>query len=212
MPRGGKRKGAGRPRGSGKFGEETIAMRVPKSKEDTVKRLIQPDIPVSLLHSIADYVRDGNELREGMSIAEIFRLKPQSSAIAVPLFAHGVAAGYPSTAEDYVEAEVDLNEQLVRDPQKTFIVRAAGDSMIDAGIHPGDLMVVDTTIESLDRRQGKIVIASVNNELTVKRLERREREGLFLVPENPKYNPIEIKEEMDFRVWGVVTNVIHAVS
>ena len=209
MPRGGKRKGAGRPRGSGKFGEETIAMRVPKSKEDTVKRLIQPDIPVSLLHSIADYIQDGNELREGMSVAEIFRPKSNSLAIAVPLFGHGVAAGYPSTAEDYVEAEVDLNEQLIRDPQKTFIVRAAGDSMIDAGIHPGDLMVVDTAIE---RREGKIVIASVNNELTVKRLEERKQEGLFLVPENPKYNPIQIKEEMDFRIWGVVTNVIHSVS
>jgi DNA polymerase V len=79
--------------------------------------------------------------------------------------------------------------------------------MIDAGIHPGDLLVVDRALEPTS---GRVVIAVVNGELTVKRLQRQ-RGKLYLVPENPDYQPLEISEAMAFEVWGVVTTVIHAV-
>lgn len=121
------------------------------------------------------------------------------------LYATRVAAGMPSPTEDYTEGLLDLNKHLMRDPETTFFVRVSGDSMIDAGIHPEDLLVVD---RGLRPSNGKVVIAVINGELTVKRL-FKERNKLYLMPENPNYPAIEITEEMDFMIWGVVTNVIH---
>lgn len=118
-----------------------------------------------------------------------------------------VAAGMPIPTEDYTEGKIDLNEHLIKNPATTFFVRVSGDSMIDAGIHPGDLLVVD---RSLTPASGKIVIAAVNSELTVKRL-FKQRQKLFLMPENPNYPAIEITEEIAFLIWGVVTSVIHSV-
>ena len=123
----------------------------------------------------------------------------------LPLFSGKVAAGFPSPADDYVEKTLDLNELLVQKPAATFFVRAQGESMLGAGIHPNDILVVDRSIEPVP---GKIVICALNGELTVKRLER-DNEQWKLKAENPEYPDIAIYEELEMVIWGVVTNVIH---
>ena len=122
-----------------------------------------------------------------------------------PLMATPVAAGFPSPAEQYIESPLDLNELLVHRPAATFFVRAAGDSMTGAGIRPGDILVVD---RSLEARDGSIVIACVDNEFTVKFL-RSDGERWYLQPANRKYKPITFSEGMELRIFGVVTAVIH---
>jgi DNA polymerase V len=124
-----------------------------------------------------------------------------------PLFKSGVSAGFPSPAADYEEGKLDLNRHLVKNPAATFFVKVNGDSMIGAGIHPGDLLVVDRSLEPADK---SVVIAVVNGELTVKRIRIRKGE-ITLEPENEKYSVRQIAEGVDFEVWGVVTNVIHAL-
>jgi len=128
-----------------------------------------------------------------------------ATACPLTLFMVPVAAGSPSPTEDYIEGQLDLNQYLIRHPAMTFFVRASGDSMIQAGVHPGDLLVVDRALEP---RDGSVVIAVVNGELTVKRLSQ-EGERLLLLAENDRYCPLEINEHTDFQIWGVVTNVIH---
>ena len=122
-----------------------------------------------------------------------------------PLFMVPVAAGFPSPADDYIEGRLDLNEHLIRHPAATFFVRVTGESMIDAGIHPGDILIVDRAIEPADK---KVVVAVVDGELTVKRI-RMTAGRVYLVPENESFAPFEITREMNFEIWGVVTNVIH---
>ena len=122
-----------------------------------------------------------------------------------PIFMAPVTAGFPSPAEDYIEGKLDLNEHLVKHPAATFFVRVTGDSMIDAGIHPGDILIVDRSLEAADK---KVVIAVVEGELTVKRI-RLINEKIVLMPENENYKPLQINNETDFEIWGVVTNVIH---
>ena len=121
-------------------------------------------------------------------------------------FDAAVPAGFPSPAEDFTERRLDLNELLVRHPAATFFVRATGSSMTGAGIHPGDILVVDRSVEAAP---GKIVVAAVDGEYAVKRL-KRERGRLRLVSEASGYPPIELADESDLRVFGVVTHVIHA--
>ncbi|MFH7326602.1 LexA family protein [Desulfurivibrio sp. C05AmB] len=124
-----------------------------------------------------------------------------------PLFAGGVSAGFPSPADDYIDSRLDLNDFLVKHPAATFFVRVAGDSMIGAGIHDGDILVVDRSLEPVS---GKVVIAVVNGELTVKRLQQ-ENGMVRLVAENPNYPPIELTEDTAGEIWGVVTSVIHSL-
>ena len=122
-----------------------------------------------------------------------------------PLFLDSVSAGFPSPATDYLENKLDLNEYLVKHPAATFIVKASGPSMIEAGISSGDLLIVD---RSITPKNDNIVIASVFGDLTVKKL-RKKGPSLFLVSANNEYPSIEIKEEMECFIWGVVTYVIH---
>lgn len=131
----------------------------------------------------------------------------RSTKCPCPVFMVPVSAGFPSPAEDYIEDQLDLNKYLIKHPSATFFVKVKGDSMIDAGIHSGDILIVD---RSIDPGNKKVVIAVIDGELTLKRI-RMIKGKLFLVPENKKYKPVEITEEMDFNVWGVVTNVIHKV-
>ncbi|WP_159659104.1 LexA family protein [Methylicorpusculum oleiharenae] len=127
--------------------------------------------------------------------------------VALPLFSGKVAAGFPSPADDYVEKTLDLNELLVQKPAATFFVRAEGESMLGAGIHPNDILVVDRSIEPVP---GKIVICALNGELVVKRLKRQAGRWL-LGSENPAYRDIVLYEELEMVIWGVVTSVIHPV-
>lgn len=169
MARGGLRAGSGRPACSGKFREETKAIRVPKSQVDNVTKYLE------------------------------------RKNYQVPLFQDSVSAGFPSPAEGESKEVLDLNDLLVKRPAATFFLRVAGVSMIKAGIHPGDILVVDRSLAPVS---GKIVIASLNGELTVKRLES-DGKRVRLMPENDSYSPIDITEEVDLRIWGVVTSVIH---
>jgi DNA polymerase V len=171
MPRGGKREGAGRKRGSGKFGEPTKAIRIPESE-----------------------------------LAHVLKLA-QHKFYKIPMYLCAVAAGFPSPAESFVEGEFDLNELLIKHPAATFFVRASGSSMINAGIYDNDILVVD---KSLAPASGKVVVVALNGELTVKRLLKQGKK-LFLMAENEAYPPIEIQEGSELHIWGVVTNVIHAV-
>jgi DNA polymerase V len=118
-----------------------------------------------------------------------------------------VAAGFPSPGDDALEQGLDLNELLIKRPAATFFVRVSGSSMIKAGIHHNDILVVD---RSLPPVSGKVIIACINGELTVKRLHLAGKK-IQLMAENDSYPPLEITEEMDFRVWGVVTSVIHSL-
>ena len=125
--------------------------------------------------------------------------------VVTSLFSDSVSAGFPSPATDYLEHKLDLNEYLVRHPTATFIVKASGPSMTEAGILSGDLLIVD---RSVTPKNDNIVIASVFGDLTVKKL-RKKGSVLFLVSANNEYPSIEIKEEMECFIWGVVTYVIH---
>ena len=168
---GGKRTGAGRPKGSGKYKDSTQVMRV----------------PVGMLDQVTDYI--------------------ESKGYQLPLYSSKVSAGFPSPADDHIEAQLDLNSYLVKNPSSTFFVRVAGESMKNAGIFPGDILIVD---RSLNPTIGKVVIVALDGELTVKRL-KKENGTLYLMPENPEYHPIAVGEMQDLNVWGVVTNVIHAL-
>lgn len=121
-----------------------------------------------------------------------------------PLMASPVVAGFPSPAEQYIEAPLDLNDLLVKKPAATFFVRVSGDSMHDAGIEDGDILVVD---RSLDAADGSIVIACVDGEFTVKTF-RRDRAGIRLEPANKAYSPILFSDGMELRIFGVVTGLV----
>lgn len=123
----------------------------------------------------------------------------------LPFYQNAVTAGFPSPAEDEIAEKLDLNELLIKHPTATFFLRVSGFSMTKAGIHHDDILVVDRSVEPV---HGKIVIAAVNGELTVKRL-HREGQKLQLVAENDAYAPIEITEDIELHIWGVVTSVIH---
>ena len=126
---------------------------------------------------------------------------------SLPIYSNKVTAGFPSPADDHIEGKLDLNTHLIKHPSATFFVKATGDSMIGAGIHEGDILVVD---RSLEPRNGKVVIAAVDGSLTVKRLMKNGK-NTMLSPENKKYKPIKLTENTDIIIWGVVTNVIHKV-
>lgn len=126
-----------------------------------------------------------------------------TSKIMLPLQVDRVSAGFPSPAQDYVENKLDLNELCVPHPSATYLVKALGDSMLDAGIHPGDILIVDRSIQA---RHGHVVIAELDGELTVKRLELKP--CVRLVPCNPKYQSIELGGEDELCLMGVVIRSI----
>ena len=129
------------------------------------------------------------------------------STAARPLFLCPVAAGWPSPSEDYIEGKLNLHTHVVRNESATFFVKAGGDSMIGAGIHEGDLLVLDRSIKP---KPGKVVIACVDGEFTVKRFVKRGQRWL-LQPENSEYQEIDITGREDVEIWGVVTYVLHAL-
>lgn len=140
-----------------------------------------------------------------MKLSDTISRPSTAGAPARPLFASPVHAGFPSPADDYIEAQLDLNEHVIRHPAATFFVRAAGDSMTGAGIHHGDILVVDRAPEP---RDGDVVIAVLDGELVVKRLKTAGARR-YLMPDNSRYAPIELGSETAVEVWGVVTHVIH---
>lgn len=136
---------------------------------------------------------------------EIVSRPDLSTKLKQSIFSATVSAGFPSPAADYEEGKLDLNRHLIKNPPATFFVRVTGDSMLGAGIHSDDLLVVD---RSLEPKNSCVVIAVVDGELTVKRIRIRGKK-ITLMPENENYSPQEIDPDSEFEVWGVVTNVIH---
>jgi DNA polymerase V len=135
----------------------------------------------------------------------IFKAARDVPPLPLPIFLAQVQAGFPSPAENDMEKAIDLNELLIEHPAATFFVRVAGDSMQNAGIFSGDVLIVDRSVEP---SENAIVVAVVDGEFTVKRLLKKEGR-IYLVPENPSYPILEVAPESDFQVWGVVQYVIH---
>lgn len=190
---GGKRPGSGR---KARFGEPTALVRVPESAKPVVlgfltelarKRETEPTWPAHLTP---------------IPMAE------NPTAFKVPLFGHSVRAGFPSPADDYVADTLDLNDHLMPRKEASFLLRAKGDSMIGTGIHDGDILVID---RSLTPTHGRVVIATLDGQFTVKTLEKA-RGKIRLLPANPDFEPIEIKDEQELQIWGVVTSVIHSLK
>jgi len=125
----------------------------------------------------------------------------------LPLAGERVAAGFPSPADDYVDVGIDLNDQLIHHPTSTFFLRVSGDSMNGAGIHDGDLLVVD---RSLDPRPGRVVVAVLDGGFTLKRLTRHQGR-LRLEAANPSYPPLDLQSCDDAQIWGVAIHVIHSL-
>jgi DNA polymerase V len=126
-------------------------------------------------------------------------------SLRLPLVSASVEAGFPSPADDHLERGIDLNEELIRNPAATFLVRVKGDSMRDAGIHAGDVLIVDKSLTPTDR---KIVVAMIDGNFTVKRFRKRGVQ-VFLEAENPDFPPIEVTEGQELSIFGVVSYIIH---
>ncbi len=129
----------------------------------------------------------------------------QTGRLLLPVGAGKAAAGFPSPATDHIDQCLDLTEYLVLHPEATFFLRVKGDSMTGAGIHHGDLLIVD---RSLEPASGRVVVAALNGELTVKRLQRS-RGRITLQAENPAYPDIAVSDGHDLQIWGVVAHVVH---
>lgn len=145
--------------------------------------------------------------KDNLKIVAIYPIA-QHKPCVIPFAESLVSAGFPSSAENFVENSLDLNDLLIEHPSATFYVKVIGNSMINAGINSGDILIVD---RSLSVTNNKIAIVRINDEFTVKRI-KIEGCKMFLVPANDDYKTIEITKDMDVEVWGVVTFVIHKAT
>jgi DNA polymerase V len=125
----------------------------------------------------------------------------------IPFLITAAQAGFPSPAQDFTELPLDLNSYLVKHPAATFLVRVTGDSMLNAGIHNGDVLIVD---RALAVAAGNIVVAVLMGEFTIKYY-YPEKGNIVLRPAHKDYSDIVVTSEMDFEIWGVVTCVLHKV-
>ena len=125
--------------------------------------------------------------------------------LALPLIEDGISAGFPSPAQDYIDLKIDLNKELVVNPLNTFYGRVSGNSMCDAGINDGDILIIDKSIEPKD---GDTVICFIDGEFLLKYV-RIKSNGVYLVPANKNFKPIKVTDENNFYIWGVVTYSIH---
>ena len=132
--------------------------------------------------------------------------KIDQPSYSIPYVISKVSAGFPSPADDYLEKNLSIDKLLIKNQASTFLIRVGGDSMINIGIYEGDILIID---RSLDAKNKDIVIASIFDELTVKRLIFDIQGNPQLKAENPLYSNIEIKNKEDLIIWGVVTSAIH---
>lgn len=184
---------------------KSLKRKMDKNQKHNTTPMKSIRLPVPLVNKLLDLKkRKGLEFLYRADIEEIFSAKV-SLKLDLPLFVSHVQAGSPFPADELMEGTLDLNEHLIKHKAQTFFVRVSGESMTDAGIFPGDLLIVDRAIEPVT---GNIIIAVLNGELTVKRLYTH-KETVILCAENENYGDIKITEYDDFSTWGVVTNVIH---
>lgn len=187
--RGGIRSGAGRKVGTGKFGEPTEVLRVPSSQKSVISDFLQA------------YKRK-QQMSNLDAVTEITSPVIDAKRLYFPLFGTKVPAGFPSPADDHLEKRLDANEFLIDQQDATFFVTIQGESMINAGLLSGDKAVVD---RSKQAKVGDIVMANVDGEYTIKTLSKAKDGMPRLLPANPAYPAIEVKEGMHFEIWGVVT-------
>lgn len=187
--RGGVREGAGRKVGTGKFREPTSVVRIPVSQAPVIKDFL------------AAYQK--KRLNTDLDAVTNFGLpSPHHVPVNVPLYSSKVSAGFPSPAEEHVEKRLDPNDFLIDQEDATFFVTIQGYSMMDVGLLPGDKAVVD---RSKTPNIGDIILAVINGEFTIKTLGKQKSGAPRLLPANNDFKPIEITEEMQFEIWGVVT-------
>ncbi|XGV86001.1 MAG: LexA family protein [Limnothrix sp. BL-A-16] len=193
--RGGRRPGAGRPKGTGKYGEPTKAVRLPISFVDRLPELL------------AQWQLDQLET-EAIADGRLQRIEDHPTP-PLRLYEMPAAAGLHAFApqEDTEPDAIDLNTYLSRHPNESFLVRVTGDSMIGIGIYPDDLLVIDAS-EADNAQTGQIVLALVDDKVTVKRLQVLDGR-IFLHSENPIYAPLQITEGMVFKILGIVASAIH---
>ncbi|MDO5017546.1 MAG: translesion error-prone DNA polymerase V autoproteolytic subunit [Porphyromonas sp.] len=130
----------------------------------------------------------------------------EGTNLELPYISDGLYAGFPSPAEDYNTEVIDLTKELIKHPHTTFLARVVGDSMIDADIYEGDIIIVD---RSLEFRHNDVAVCFINGEFNIKYVEKTREGELFLVSANDKYPKIKVEPEDNFLLWGVVTYVIH---
>ena len=130
-----------------------------------------------------------------------------SIKLRLPFVENGISAGFPSPADDFLDSSIDLNQSLIKNKDATFYGRVRGDSMIDAGMNNGDLLIIDKSINPTD---GRIAVCFIDGEFTVKRI-KIEKDVIWLIAENKNYKPIKVTKEDDFTIWGIVINVIKNV-
>lgn len=194
-PLGGKRPGAGRKSGTGVYGEPTTVIRIPTSQKSVVSNWMQA------------YVRKKqNTVRQIQldPVSDFAYPDPSHRPVLRPLFNAKVPAGLPSPADDHVEKRLDPTEFLIDKADSTFFVTIQGESMIEAGLMPGDKAVVDRAKLPV---VGDIVLAIIDGEFTIKTLGRHKNGRPRLLPANSsgQYTSIEITDAMQFEIWGVVT-------
>lgn len=188
---GGHRTGAGRKPKSGIPGDVTTMMRIPQSDKNAVKDLL------SSRRTLRIIAKDVQPLSP----------KQEPTKLYTPFFGHKIAAGFPSPADDYKQDSLDLNELLIKNPPATFFLEVMGESMLGAGIYPGDKLIVD---RSIDPKHGDVVVAVIDSEHTVKTLYKRNHK-IELRPENPNFPIITFKNGQELNIFGVVTHTIHKV-
>lgn len=133
-----------------------------------------------------------------------FYTPDETQSLDIVLAQTGISAGFPSPADDFRDNKISLDRVLVKNKEATFYAKVSGQSMIGAGLDDGDLLVVD---KSLQPEHNKIAVCFIDGEFTVKRLQVT-KEGVFLLPANPAYEPIQVTEDNNFQIWGIVTHVI----
>ncbi|ABQ04999.1 MULTISPECIES: LexA family protein [Flavobacterium] len=133
-----------------------------------------------------------------------FYIPDTSTEVKVPFFDVGISAGFPSPADDFIELSIDLNKELIKHKYTTYFARVKGYSMKNAGIHDGDLLIID---KSLEPQNNKIAVCQIDGEFTVKRI-KIEKDIIWLIAENEDYKPIKVTPENNFVIWGIVTHSI----
>mgnify|MGYP005851975509 FL=1 len=131
-----------------------------------------------------------------------------SRSLDLPFVNQGISAGFPSPADDFLDIKIDLNREFIKNPNATFYARVRGKSMIGAGLNDGDLLIIDKSLEPAHK---KIAVCFIDGEFTVKRI-KKEKDTIWLMPENEEYTPIKVTADNEFIIWGVVTTVIKKVN
>jgi len=149
-------------------------------------------------------MESGKEQNE--NIVELYATRADTE-MRLPFVDAAISAGFPSPALDFEDQQIDLNEHLIRHPSATFYGRVKGESMINAGVGDGDILVID---RSLEPEHGKIAVCFIDGEFTAKRIHVSGGK-LLLMPENTKFKPIQVSEESNLKIWGIVTYVIKQV-